>query len=47
MSFCGYAQLHERENLHQLTRYADHPILEFLRPNAGTPNVDEILPALV
>ena len=31
---------------HQLTRYADNPILEFLRPYADTPNVDEILPVV-
>ena len=29
----------------QLTRYADHPILEFLRPYVDTPNLGEILPA--
>ena len=33
-SFCGYAELLEPEKVTLLPRYADHPILEFLRPYA-------------
>ena len=33
-NFYRYGQLLEREKRHQLPRYADHPIREFLRPYA-------------
>ena len=47
-SFCGYAQLLEREKVtpaHTIRR-SIHPIMEFLRPYADTPNLEEISPEI-